>query len=1099
MTYEPWRRVRDVFDAAKEMAAGERPAFLAQACHGDEWVRREAEALLAAFEEAGAFIEEPAAAKLAGLPSESIGASLIGRRIGAYRIVREIGRGGMGVVYLAVRGDDEYQKQVAIKLAWPAQESDEMLRRFRLERQILANLDHPNIARLLDGGATEDGLPYVVIEYAPGAPITVYCDEHGLSITERLTLFLTVCAAAEYAHRNLVIHRDLKPSNVLVTEDGTVKLLDFGIAKLLQHGDETDAASLTRTGRRLMTPDYASPEQVRDEPITTASDVYSLGVVLYELLTGHRPYRFKNRTLSEFERAICGVEPEKPSAIVVRVEDSTGPDAAPIPARTPESVSIVREGRPEKLRARLAGDLDNILLMALRKDARQRYQSAEQFSADIRRHLEGERVLARKATLGYRAGTFVRRHRVGVGAATLLILTLIGGIIATSWQAGKAIAQSRANRRLLYAAQMNLAAQAWETTNVARLQDLVERQRPRPGEEDLRGFEWYYLWRLYHRNGERFSLRHAKEVWSVSFSPDGKTLAAADDDGSVELWDTETGKELTVLPGQDAFIWSVAWSRDGRTLAAAGGHRRNDGEWEGRTQLWDAVTGQILVTLAGHAKRVNGAVFSPDGKTVATCGDDGTTRLWDAATGRELVKNQNRASWVRCLAISPNGKTLANGDGGSVALWDGTTGRELRRLDAQVGAVWSVAFSPDGTKLAAGGQNGKAAVWDAETGKRIALFEGHTSEVHAVAFSRDGRLLATGSADRSVKLWDANSGEALATIKGHFGQIWSVAFSRDGKQLATCSDDFTAKIWDLESALEFTTWKARTTGALTLSSDGGMLATATGQTAKLWDMLTGRELRVFKGHVGIIRAVSFSPDGKRLATGSLDGSVKLWDTATAQEVTAVMRHSREVSSVVFSPDGQRLATGSFDGTAKLWNADTGEEIASLEGQMTLVLAVAFSPDGATLATGSYDGTAKLWDTRTGRQIVTLLGHAKPILSLTFSPDGRTLATGSADSTVKIWLASSGKEMASFKGHAGHVRSVAFSPDGKRLATGGSEGLVRLWDVAAGQELIALKGHTDAVNSVVFSRDGLTLVSGGFDGAVRFWRAANLDEVSAEKR
>ncbi|HYV04257.1 MAG TPA: serine/threonine-protein kinase, partial [Blastocatellia bacterium] len=364
MTSDHWQRVRDVFDAAKELAPAERAAYLAEACHDDDGVRAEAQALLDAHEAAGDFIEQPAMAKVAGLAMDAQPPSAPGRRIGPYQIVREIGRGGMGVVYLAFRDDKAYQKLVAIKLARPSPSGDSS-RRFRQERQILANFEHPNIARLLDGGTTNGGLPYVVMEYIVGLPITVYCDEHKLNVTERLKLFLNVCEAASYAHQNLVIHRDLKPSNILVTEDGGVKLLDFGIAKLLDQGDQTDAETLTLAGSHLMTPDYASPEQIRGEAIATTSDVYSLGVVLYELLTGHRPYRFKKRLLHEIARVISEQEPERPSVMINPVVTETTSAGSPRKQRTPESVSLPREGRPEKLRRRLAGDLDNILLMAL--------------------------------------------------------------------------------------------------------------------------------------------------------------------------------------------------------------------------------------------------------------------------------------------------------------------------------------------------------------------------------------------------------------------------------------------------------------------------------------------------------------------------------------------------------------------------------------------------------------------------------------------------------------------------------------------------------------------------------------------------------------
>jgi WD40 repeat protein/serine/threonine protein kinase len=1090
-----WQRVRDAFEAAREMAPAERAAYLAEACHDDGLVRAEAQALLFAYEAAGDFIEEPAMAKVVGLLRDAPVASATGRRIGPYEIVREIGRGGMGVVYLAVRADDEYHRQVAIKLAWPGEDSGEMLRRFRQERQILANLDHPNIARLLDGGSTEDGWPYVVMEYISGAPITDYCDEHKLNVTERLSLFLTVCSAAAHAHRNLVIHRDLKPSNILVTEDGVPKLLDFGIAKLLTRDDQADLTALTCTGLRLMTPDYASPEQVRGEAITTVSDVYSLGVVLYELLTGHRPYRFKNRLLPEMERVISEQEPERPSAMINRVITETTSDGAPRTQRTPESVSLPREGRPEKLRGRLAGDVDNILLMALRKDVQQRYQSVEQLSADIRRHLQGEKVIARQHTMAYRVGKFVRQHRVGVSATVVLIVTLIAGIVTTSWEAHKATEQVRINRRLLYAAQMNLAEQAWETTNIGRLRDLVEGQRPQRGEEDLRGFEWYYLWRLYHHNGEVFSLQHTKEVWSVAFSPDGGKLAAADDAGKVKLWDSATGEELAVLSGHDAGNLSVAWSHDGRKLATASS--------DTTVKLWDSATGQALVTLTGHTKRVNAAAFSPDGKKLATASDDGTVKFWDAVTGSELMTIQSRAQWVRSLAFSLDGRKVATGLSNApwVKIWDAATGLELLALNGPVGLVRSVAFSPDGTKLAAGGNNHIAGLWDANTGQELASFKGHNGEVRAVAWSPDGKRLATGGADRTAKLWDAASGKELATLKGHFGQVWSVAFSPAGKQLATCSDDFTAKLWDVTNTQEIMTLDtALQVESVAFSPDGSKLATGgrSNAQAKLWDAITGRQLADLKGHASGVFSVAFSPDGKRLATGCSDHTAKLWDADTGQELATLSGHSDEVFAVMFSPDGRRLFTGSLDRTAKLWDAATGQESITLKGHADLVFAVAFSPDGNRLATGSYDHTAKLWDAATGRELTTLRGHLKPILSLAFSPDGKTLATGSADGTVKLWQVSTGQELATFTGHAGHVNGVTFSPDGTRLATGNSEGLVRLWDAATGQELIALRAHTDAVSSVVFSPDGQTLISGSLDHTVRFWRAAAKYDIVARR-
>jgi eukaryotic-like serine/threonine-protein kinase len=372
------------------------------------------------------------------------------RRIGAYRVLRELGHGGMGTVYLAARADDQYQKRVAIKVV-RGLDSDQIVRHFRRERQILAALDHPNIARLLDGGTTEDGLPYFVMERVEGEPIDLFCDERKLSVQERLRLFQGVCAAVQYAHQNLVVHRDLKPKNILVDAQGVPKLLDFGIAKLLNPEISGEAA----TGTVLaMTPEYASPEQMRGQPITTATDVYSLGVVLYELLTGHRPYGRQARDSLELLRAVCEEEPERPSTAVGRTEQRTLPNGV-VQTTTPETASRTREGSPEKLRRRLRGDLDNIVLMALRKEPRRRYRSVEALSEDIRRYLEGRPVTAHKATVWYRTGKFVRRNALGVGAAAAVFLFAVGFGVVTTVQSHR-IARERDKAERLATFMMDL-------------------------------------------------------------------------------------------------------------------------------------------------------------------------------------------------------------------------------------------------------------------------------------------------------------------------------------------------------------------------------------------------------------------------------------------------------------------------------------------------------------------------------------------------------------------------------------------------------------------------------------------------------------------
>jgi len=453
MTPETWQQLKDLFQTALELSEEVRRAYLLDACNGDTELLHRVEKLLSAHSTAGAFLNSPAVvdAGIIGSTEEVIETEVevcTGRRLGPYEIIRELGHGGMGTVYLAARADDQYRKEVAIKLVKRGMDTDTILRRFMMERQILANLEHPNIARLLEGGATSDGLPYFVMEYIDGRPINRYCDENKFTVVERLELFRHVCSALQYAHQNLVVHRDIKPGNILVTTDGVPKLLDFGIAKLLSPNwaNETGDGPASLVGP--MTPEYASPEQLRGIAITTASDVYSLGVVLYELLSGCHPYQFISRQPEEVIRVILQVEPEKPSAVLTRKRDVPTSTETEENRNTATAIDQTREENAEKLRRRLSGDLDNIVLKALRKEPQRRYATVQELSEDIRRHLEGLPVIASPDTFAYRAGKFIRRNRVGVIAAAIVGLTLLTASGITTWQARIASSErDKAERR----------------------------------------------------------------------------------------------------------------------------------------------------------------------------------------------------------------------------------------------------------------------------------------------------------------------------------------------------------------------------------------------------------------------------------------------------------------------------------------------------------------------------------------------------------------------------------------------------------------------------------------------------------------------------
>lgn len=419
MKPERWQQVQALFEAALDQEPEARPRFLADSAGTDEELRQEAASLIAAFERSGDFFEQPAAEHLKRHAYDPLAAELP-TRVGPYKLVRELGEGGMGVVYEGTRDDDQYQKQVAIKLLRMGLASDRLATRFRRERQILARLEHPHIARLLDGGVTADNLPWFAMEFVEGERCDQYCNSRRLPIEDRLRLFLDVCDAVQYAHRNLVVHRDLKPSNILVTGEGVVKLVDFGIAKPVA-GSTDEETEQTFPGLEALTPEYASPEQLRGSPITTSSDIYSLGVVLYRLLTGAKPYSVTQSSIHEMARVICETEPAPPSTAV-----------------TDRQAWHSGEASAERLRRKLSGELDNIVLMAMRKEPERRYATIEQFADDVRAYLEGRPVIAQKSTTLYQLRKFARRNRIAVAAAALVTLSLVGGIVATTWQAKQA-------------------------------------------------------------------------------------------------------------------------------------------------------------------------------------------------------------------------------------------------------------------------------------------------------------------------------------------------------------------------------------------------------------------------------------------------------------------------------------------------------------------------------------------------------------------------------------------------------------------------------------------------------------------------------------
>jgi WD40 repeat protein/serine/threonine protein kinase len=974
---------------------------------------------------------EPIVAHLKQFDSEeTIGATLADK----YTLTAEIGHGGMGVVYRAEQ-KQPVKRTVAVKLIKPGMDSRDVLARFDAERQALAVMDHPNIAKVLDAGLAASGRPFFVMEHVRGVPITQYCDDKKLTPQERLSLFIPVCNAVQHAHQKGIIHRDLKPSNVLVEiVDGRPipKVIDFGLAKAL--GQKlTDKTLYTAVDTRIGTLEYSAPEQAagRSFDVDTRSDIYSLGILLYELLTGAPPFTHEELLRvgdEEMRRVIREDEPSKPSKKL----SSSGE----VPA-----IAANRHLEPAKLTRLVQGDLDWIVMKCLEKEQDRRYETANQLGQELQRFLADEPVQAGPPSAGYRMRKFLRRNKGPVFAAALVLMALVAGVIGTSIglviavqaregeaeqrqvaEANEAKAQKETKRAedekkladiakraaeenertaewRLYASQINSAQREWETSNVHLAYHYLNSCR-----QDFRGWEYDYLYTLFNKNQQTIR-GHAEWVLIVAFSPDGKKIVS--------------------------------------------------GSWDKTLKLWDASNGIEILSLKGHKGAVDCVAFSPDGKEIVSGSDDGTLKVWDASSGQETLTLEGHKAQVSSVAFSADGKKIVSGSwDGMLKVWDASSGQVIKTLKGHDGWVTSVAFSPDGKKIVSACTDKTLKVWDASSGQETLTLERHTRSVQSVAFSPDGKKIVSGSADKTLKLWDASNNQEILTLKGHTEEVISVAFSPDGKEIVSGGDDGTLRVWDASS---------------------------------------GQETSTLKGHAYAVTSVAYSPDGKRIVSGSADKTLKLWNASKAPDALTLKGYTGIVHSVAFSPDGNKVVIGSWPGT-KVWDASSGQEILALKVEPHQVISVAFSQDGKKIVSGSMDQTLKVWDASSGIKTLSLKGHTDTVESVAFSPDGRMIVSGSRDGTLKVWDASNGQEILTLKGHTDRVESVAFSTDGKKIFSGSWDGTLKVWDASSGQEILSLKRRNDWAGSLAFGPDGKKIVSGSRDKTLKVWDASSGQEI-----
>jgi WD40 repeat protein/serine/threonine protein kinase len=1087
-------------------------------------------------------------------PRPSGGASAVGQVIAnRYILAGVIGEGGMGSVYLATQ-TQPVKRQVAVKLIRAGLDSKGVLARFDAERQALAVMDHPNIARIYDGGVSDLGQPYFVMELVRGQTLTAFCDQKRLPVRARLELFVQVCQAVQHAHQKGIIHRDLKPGNVLVTEvDGrpTPKVIDFGVAKATEQ--KLTDVSYSDAGAIVGTPAYMSPEQADPSAadVDTRTDVYALGVILYELLTGTPPIdasQFKRGALLEILRMVREVEPPRPSTKL------SGAEALP-------SVAANRDIEPAALARLLQGELDWVVMKAIEKDPERRYDTALGLAQDVQRYLADEVVEARPPSRLYRLSKFVRRNRLPVIAAGLVALALLGGVVGTTLglfearkqegiarreagekekarqaEAERADELGRAKEQITYRLGVSdflLASAAFEAGDVVRTTDHLDRVPPAQ-----RGWEWGYLKR--QAAGGLFTLYgHTGAVRAVACSPDGSRIVSAGLDGTARVWDAGTGTPVVAFTGHTTQLRAVAFSPDGKRVVTGGADKT--------ARVWDPVNGQQVLELKGHSHTVGSVAFSPDGTRIATGCQDQKVRVFDAKTGervKELADLTAAVSTVNVniplVAFTPDGKGLLTACPHELRVWDVRTFARLLTVGDLALDARCVGYSPDGGRIVTGASGGLAHVWDARTGKLLRELKGHADFVAAVAFSPDGRRVATGSFDRSARLWDADSGVPLREFKGHSQGVNAVCFTPDAARVVTGGGDQTLRVWDARpsTALLDLTADGQAVEAVSFSPDGKHLLTgtwggprvwdaATGETvlelkgslapfkcvaysadgrriagspvvntpqptdtALVWDATSGKVLFQLKGHTGGISDVQFSPDGTRLVTCAVDGLVKVWDGTTGEFRLDLKGHSQWVRTVAFSPDGGRVASGGEDGTARIWDATTGEAVRVLKGNAGTVRCVRFSKDGKRLLCGGMDGTARVWDAETGEPLMTFDKHPRGVTGVAFSPDETRVLTGSEDNTARVWDVRTGTPLLELKGHTQFVQAVAFSPDGTRVVTASLDATVRAWDASPLAPVVELTGHTGVVTAASFSADGTRVVTAGTDNTARVWDAAS---------
>jgi WD40 repeat protein/tRNA A-37 threonylcarbamoyl transferase component Bud32 len=954
------------------------------------------------------------------------------RPFGDYELIEEIARGGMGVVYKARQKN--LDRIVAIKmLLFGPMASQAVIRRFRVEAVAAGGLHHPNIVTIHEVGI-HDGQHFLVMDYVDGPTLTTLLHNQPLPPRRAAELTRTIAEAIQYAHECGILHRDIKPSNILISQDETPRVTDFGLARRIE-GD----SSLTVSGHPLGSPSYMPPEQAspRQGKVSARSDVYSLGATLYHLLTGHPP--FQGDSIAHTLGQVLHQEPVSPRLLN---------------PRTPE-------------------DLETICLKCLQKDPNQRFSSARELADELDRFLKGEPIRSRAVSWIEKIWRFCKRKPAVASlatAATFLLLIVAIGSPITTWRIRKSQQRLAEN---LYAADMKLVQLALGEGNWGRARALLESYVPVPGTKDLRGFEWHYFTQLAKGDQLRTVMAHSSIASAIAFAPDRRIVVTASFDRSIKFWEYPALRFLSEISLSGERIVSMSVRADGQLVAATTDSFH--------AYLWQMNSGQLLTNIPGQWNYV---AFAPSGPNLALSGGriwgdgEGPLAVWDTSTQqavRTWPEGGSRVEW------SHDGKRLFSGPVKSGIAWHEIESGSTARLFDSEPRLLSLACSPNGKFLAVAtvGTTQAASdiqLWDLEKNKTIAALHGHTANVWKIAFSPDSRVLASGSSDQSVRLWESDTGRLATVLRGHGDEVWSLAFTPDDK-LLSADKQGAMLLWDLPRphGPDLNSQIARIVGPRVFSPDGGTMAVGIGnQRVALIDLQSEQPRRIIEN---VDCAIGFEEEGHVLLALSSNGLRRIYlteDKTSAPRQLDPPLANFEILSV--SADHRFLAAENEPGQLSVWDLNLGRAIHKTtlpEGRRVTFLK--FSPDNQQLAVVRERGEDVLLFSGGLKNLRTLKKHTLEAWSADFSSDSSLIATAAMDDRVVLWRIDTLDVVATFDGHKEGVSGVAFSPDNKTIAALCGNRSIKLWNVATRREVANLPFNQMSAY-VEFSPDGRILIA-----------------------